>query len=203
METEKELFDDIKSGSRGAMHKMYDRYIGYAMAVALRYVPLRDDAEDVVQDSFIKVFSSIAQFEFRGEGSLKAWLLRIVVNEAISFTRKQSRITFVEDVPDNVADDAPEVERVPPEVLTKMIGELPEGYRLVLNMFVFGQLSHKEIAERLGIKESTSASQFLRAKKLLAKKIKEYLASGASKLHTSSSGNSIGENNLINDKRYE
>lgn len=185
------------------MHKMYDRYIGYAMAVALRYVPLRDDAEDVVQDSFVKAFSSIAQFEYRGEGSLKAWLLRIVVNEAISFARKKSRITFVEDIPDDVADETPEVERVPPEVLTKMIGELPEGYRLVLNMFVFEQLTHKEIAERLGIKESTSASQFLRAKKLLAKKIKEYLAQGAAKLYTSPSRNGIDDNHLINNKKYE
>ena len=69
----------------------------------------------------------------------------------------------------------PDVERVPPQVLTRLIGELPEGYRLVLNMYVFEQLSHKEIAERLGIKESSSASQYLRAKKLLARKINEYI----------------------------
>ncbi len=62
------------------MHRLYDRYVGYAMAVALRYVPLRDDAEDVVQDSFVKLFSGIANFEYRGEGSLKAWFLRIVAN---------------------------------------------------------------------------------------------------------------------------
>ena len=138
----------------------------------------------VVQDSFVKLFSGIANFEYRGEGSLKAWFLRIVANEAISFTRRQSRITFVDEVPEDVSDDEPEVERVPPAVLTKMIGELPEGYRLVLNMFVFEQRSHKEIADLLGIKESTSASQYLRAKKFLAKKINEYL-------------------NNINEKEYE
>ena len=93
MESEKLLLHDIKGGSRAAMHRLYDRYVGYAMAVALRYVPLRDDAEDVVQDSFVKLFSGIANFEYRGEGSLKAWFLRIVANEAISFTRRQSRIT--------------------------------------------------------------------------------------------------------------
>ena len=97
---------------------------------------------------------------------------------------RQSRITFVDEVPEDVSDDEPEVERVPPAVLTKMIGELPEGYRLVLNMFVFEQRSHKEIADLLGIKESTSASQYLRAKKFLAKKINEYL-------------------NNINEKEYE
>ena len=169
MESEKLLLHDIKGGSRAAMHRLYDRYVGYAMAVALRYVPLRDDAEDVVQDSFVKLFSGIANFEYRGEGSLKAWFLRIVANEAISFTRRQSRITFVDEVPEDVSDDEPEVERVPPAVL---------------NMFVFEQRSHKEIADLLGIKESTSASQYLRAKKFLAKKINEYL-------------------NNINEKEYE
>ena len=180
METEKQLLDDVKGGSQAAMHRLYERYVGYAMAVALRYVPLRDDAEDVVQESFVKFFSNIASFDFRGE----AWLLRIVVNEAISMTRKQSRLTFVDEVPEEVPDEDPEVERVPPAELTRMIGELPEGYRLVLNMFVFEQRSHKEIAEQLGIKESSSASQYLRAKKLLAKKINDYL-------------------NTLNEKEYE
>ena len=65
MESEKDLLDDINSGSRAAMHRLYERYVGYAMAVALRYIPMRDDAEDVVQDSFIKVFSGISKFEYR------------------------------------------------------------------------------------------------------------------------------------------
>ena len=168
MESEKELLDDINSGSRAAMHRLYERYVGYAMAVALRYVPMRDDAEDVVQDSFIKVFSGISKFEYRGEGALQAWLLRIVTNEAVNFVRQQKRFTIV--------DEEPEVERVPPAELTRMIGELPDGYRLVLNMFVFEQKSHKEIAQLLGIKESSSASQYLRAKKLLGKKVKDYLS---------------------------
>lgn len=99
-------------------------------------------------------------------------------------TRKQSRLTFVDEIPEDVEDEDPEVERVPPAELTRMIGELPEGYRLVLNMFVFEQRSHKEIAEQLGIKESSSASQYLRAKKLLAKKINDYL-------------------NTLNEKEYE
>lgn len=178
MESEKKLLDDIKGGSRDAMHRLYERYVGYAMAVALRYVPLRDDAEDVVQDSFVKVFSCISKFEYRGEGALKGWLLRIVANEAISFVRQQSRFSIVDEIPDEVEEDDPEVERIPSAVLTKMIGELPDGYRLVLNMYVFEQKSHKEIAQQLGIKESSSASQYLRAKKMLARKIKDYLRQG-------------------------
>lgn len=175
METEKHLLAEVQQGSREAMHRLYTRYVGFAMAAALRYVPDHDEVQDVVQDSFIKVFSSIARFQYRGEGSLKAWLLRIVANEAINSVRQKNRFSMIDEIPDDVEDEEPEVERVPPDVLTRMIGELPDGYRLVLNMFVFEELSHKEIGEKLGIKEVTSASQYLRAKKLLAKKITDYL----------------------------
>lgn len=175
-ETELQLLQAIQNGSEGAMHRLYTRYIGYAMAVGLRYVPDQDEVQDVVQDSFIKIFSSISRFHYRGEGSLKGWLMRIVANEAIGYLRQKSKLTLVDEFPDHMEDESePDVERVPPSILTRMIGELPEGYRLVLNMYVFEQLSHKEIALRLGIKESSSASQYLRAKKLLAKKINEYL----------------------------
>lgn len=172
MESEKQLLDDILSGSRDAMHRLYDRYIGYVMAVGLRYVPDRDEVRDVVQDSFVKIFSSISRFEYRGEGSFKGWMLRIVANEAISYAKAKTKFVFTDEVPDEPEADSPEVERVPPDVLTRLIGTLPDGYRLVLNMYVFEQKSHKEIAAELGIKESTSASQYLRAKKLLATRIK-------------------------------
>lgn len=162
-------------GDRKALQELYNRYVGYAMAVALRYVPERDDAQDVIHDSFVKILTSIAKFTYRGEGSLKAWILRIVANEAVSFIKQKGRFTFVDEIPDMENQEDPQVENVPPQVLNRLIGELPDGYRVVLNMFVFEQKSHKEIAEELDIKESTSASQYLRAKKLLAKKIKNYL----------------------------
>ena len=174
----------LAAGDGSALEALYAQTHVGVYAFALSITRSVQDAEDVVQESFVKFFSNIASFDFRGEGSLKAWLLRIVVNEAISMTRKQSRLTFVDEVPEEVPDEDPEVERVPPAELTRMIGELPEGYRLVLNMFVFEQRSHKEIAEQLGIKESSSASQYLRAKKLLAKKINDYL-------------------NTLNEKEYE
>lgn len=175
MESEKELLDRIKNGDREAMHSLYDCYKGYAMAVVLRYVPDRDDANDVMQDSFVKILTSVQRFDYRGEGSLKGWILRIVANESINFVKQKGKFIFVDEVPDEPDTGEPDVEKIPPAVLNRMIGELPDGYRVVLNLFVFEQLSHKEIAEKLGIKESTSASQYLRAKKLLGKKIKEYL----------------------------
>ncbi len=172
--SERTLAEAVTRGDRKAMHELYDRYVGLAMAVAMRYEPDGEEVRDVVQDSFVKVFSAIGSFCYRGEGSLRGWILRIVANEAINHVRRRARITFVEDIPDTPDDAGADVPRVPPDVLTRLIGELPDGYRLVLNMYVFGQKSHKEIAARLGIGESTSASQYLRAKKLLASKIKQY-----------------------------
>ncbi len=177
MESEKDLLDDIKAGDRQALHRLYTRFVGYAVAVGLRYVPNRDEVQDVVQDSFVKILSSVSHFEYRGEGSLKGWALRIVANEAISYVKKKEKFLFVDEIPDEPDTGDPEVAQVPPDVLTRLIGELPNGYRLVLNLFVFEQKSHKEIAQELGISENTSASQYLRAKKLLAKKINEYLKS--------------------------
>lgn len=174
-ETEKELLEAVRSGDRRAMRRLYDRYAGYVMATGLRYVASQDDVRDVLQDSFIKVFSTIAHFDYRGEGSLKAWICRIVVNQSIDFLKSRQRLSFVSEVPDDTEDEEPDVGLVPPEVLTRLIAQLPTGYRLVLNMYVFEQLSHKEIARQLGIGENTSASQFNRAKRKLSKLIRIYV----------------------------
>ncbi len=173
--TEGQLLAAVKGGDRRAMRSLYDRYAGYAMATAMRYVADQDDVHDVVQDSFVKVFTTIGRFNLRGEGSLKAWVNRIVANQAIDYLRSRQRLTFVSDVPNDAEDDSPDVGPVPPEVLTRLIAQLPTGYRLVLNLFVFEQLSHKEIARRLGIGEKTSASQYNRAKRKLAEYVKDYL----------------------------
>ena len=82
METERQLLDAILGGESQAMRRLYDRFSGYTMAIALRYVPDRDDVRDVLQDSFVSVLTSIRQFDYRGEGSLKSWVARIVANRA-------------------------------------------------------------------------------------------------------------------------
>lgn len=156
------------------MHRLYDRYSGYAMAIGLRYVPERDSVRDVMQDSFVKILSSIGQFHYHGEGSLKAWVKTIVSHRAIDYLREQKRFVQVYVVPEEADDEEPDISGVPPDVLTEMIGRLPDNYRTVLNLFVFEQQPHKEIAQLLGIKESTSASLFFRAKKMLAKMITDY-----------------------------
>lgn len=173
-ETEQQLLEAIRNGERQAMRRLYDRYSGSAMAVALRYVPQRDEALDVLQDGFVKILTTIDHFSFRGEGSLKAWVCRIVANRAVDYLKQCKRISFVSTIPDEAEDEPPDMEHIPPEALNRLIGLLPTGYRAVLNMYVFEQLSHHEIAQRLGISENTSASQFNRAKKKLAQLIREY-----------------------------
>ena len=164
----------MRDGDRKAMREAYERYAGYAASVVRRYVADTDAAHDLLQDSFIKVFTRISTFTYRGEGSLKAWILRIVANEALNYVRQNQKITFTDNVPD-APDEEPDVARVPSGVLMDMIAQLPPGYRMILNLFVFEGKKHKEIAQLLGIKESTSASQFLRAKRQLAQMITDYL----------------------------
>lgn len=156
------------------MRRLYDRYSRYAMAIGLRYVPDSDDMRDVLQDSFVKIITGISRFNYRGEGSLKSWVSRIVANQAIDYVKEHERLQFMEEMPDDVVDEEPDVGDMPPDVLEGMIGQLPASYRVVLNLFVFEQLSHREISQQLGISESNSATQFFRAKKMLQKMIIEY-----------------------------
>lgn len=179
MQTERELLMQVINGEPRAKHELYSRYAAIGMAVAMRYVADSDLARDVLQDSFVKVFTRIGNFEYRGEGTLKSWVLRIVSNVSVDYLRQQSHRMFIDRMPETMSDDVPDEEPdvglLPPGVLQQMIQQLSPGYRAVLNLFVFEQQSHHEIAQRLGISESTSASQFLRAKRQLARMIREYI----------------------------
>ena len=174
METEQQLLEAVKAGDRQAMRRLYERYKGYAMSIGLRYIPNDADAEDVVQDSFVKILTSIQRFSYQGEGSLKSWIGRIIANKAIDFLRMHERVSFTSAITD-LPDEEPDLECIPPDVLTNMIAQLPAGCRMVLNLYVFEHCSHKEIAQRLGIKEKSSASQLTRAKMILTKMTKEYI----------------------------
>lgn len=176
METELQLLEAIRSGEREALRRLYDRYSGYAMAIGLRYLPEGDEVRDVLQDSFVRILTSIGQFNYHGEGSLKSWVSRIVSNRSVDYLREHQRVRVVSGIPDEPdEEEEPDVGGVPPDVLTKMIGRLPVNYRMVLNLYVFEQRSHREIAQLLDIKESTSSSLFFRAKKMLARMIKDYI----------------------------
>lgn len=178
-QNEEELLHDVQSGDRAAMHRLYERYAGYAMAIGFRYIPDEDAVRDVVQDSFVKILTSVSHFYFQGEGSLRAWISRIVANTAIDHLHRKELLTAVPiESYANEADDETtptEIDKISPEALTEMIGKLPTAYRVVLNLYVFEGFSHQEIADQLGIKPNSSASRFFRAKKLLAQLIEDYL----------------------------
>lgn len=164
----------VKEGNRSAMREIYDRHIRYLTAVASRYVG-EDILRDVLQESFVKIFTSISRFEYRGPGSLRAWLARIVVNTALDSLNKSvnfSTLSPLENIPQD--DEDPPTDDIDIEVIHNIIRSLPIGYRTVFNLYVFEEQSHREIASRLGITENTSASQLHRAKAMLAQKIKEY-----------------------------
>jgi RNA polymerase sigma-70 factor (ECF subfamily) len=174
--SEQELLNLFRSRKADAMRLFYERYAGFLTAVCTRYITDADSAKDVLQESLISIFGAIDKFSYRGEGSLKAWASRIVVNTALKSLRQHGKLSFVDDVPAVCEDEeTPQLQRLPAKVLHGFIRELPDGYRTVFNLFVFEKKSHKEIASLLGVKEDSSASQYFRARALLGKRIKEYL----------------------------
>ena len=173
--SEAELLNLVRSGDASGMRAFYERYVGFLTAVCSRYVPDRAAVKDILQEVFVKVFDRIGSFEYRGEGSVKAWMHRIVVNDSLKFLRANGKMKYVDDLPDVEDEQMDSLPDVPVSVVAEMIKSLPDGYRTVFNLFVFEKKSHREIAELLGIKEDSSASQFFRARAMLAKKIKEYV----------------------------
>lgn len=179
MEENKEqiLIRRLLAKEEAAWKELFGTHSGNLAGICSRYLPGKDDVHDVLQNSFIKMFRSIETFEFRSIGSLKAWMMRITVNEALKHIKQHSGVmadTDVNDFLDIAGDEEPDLEEISQAVIMKMIQSLPDGYRTVFNLFVFEKKSHKEIAELLGIAENSSASQFHRAKGLLARKINEY-----------------------------
>lgn len=164
-------------GDNTATEWIYRRHVRYLSALCSRYITEDEDIKDVLQESFIKIFTFLDSFKYRGEGSLKALMAKITLNETLKFVRNNSRLPIdrIDDKDMNIADgESMETEDIPTDVLHQLIRELPDGYRTVFNLYVIDDKSHKEIAQLLGIKENTSASQLHKAKSMLARKIKHY-----------------------------
>ena len=164
-------------GDNTATEWIYRKHVRYLSALCSRYITEDEDIKDVLQESFIKIFTSLDRFRYRGEGSLKAWMAKITLNETLKFVRNNSRLPIdsIDDKDMNIADgNSMETEDIPTDVLHQFIRELPDGYRTVFNLYVIDDKSHKEIAQLLSIKQNTSASQLHKAKSMLAQKIKHY-----------------------------
>lgn len=175
--TELEICEGLQAGDNKCRKEFYTLTSGKLLTIGCRYLNDRELAEDILHDTYIQIFNSASKFVYREEGSLIAWAKKVMVNKCLDFIRKNAKVDNIpiETIGETIEDNEEYAEQIPPEVLLKLIGELPTGYRTVLNLFIFEGLTHKEIAEKLGINENSSSSQFFRAKSLLAKKLKDYL----------------------------
>lgn len=163
---------------RQAQEELYKRYAARVFTLCLRYSDDRDEAQDLLHDTFLKVLEKMSSFNYQGSGSLLAWITRIAVNTAIAgISRYKLRFVLMDTTVEcNLPEPSgEELERIPLEKLLQIISKLPDTQRAVFNMFCMDGYSHKEIAEMLGISERGSTSLLVKAKKRLRKQINEYL----------------------------
>lgn len=168
---ETELIEGCLQQNRKAQHSLYQLFAGKMFALCCRYVKDRAEAEDVLITSFTKVFEKISQY--KGKGSFEGWIRRVVVNESLTYLRRNKNMYLEMDI--EAAAYEPDYHKLENQLeaddLMKMIEELPVGYRTVFNLYAIDGFSHQEIADQLGISENTSKSQLSRARALLQKKL--------------------------------
>lgn len=168
------IIDGCKAGKQKEFRKLYDLYASPMLSVCFRYSRNMADAEDILQEGFIKVFRKIN--EFKGIGSFEGWLRRIMVNTAINHYKSNLKHSFHDEYVDNKHDKAEDLDmsekifiekKVDHEQILKLVQNLPEGYRMVFNMYVIDGMNHREIAKELNISENTSKSQLFKARRTL------------------------------------
>lgn len=170
MLSENELIEGCRKGDRAVQKALYERYCRKMMVVCLRYSKSTLEAEDILQEAFVKVFQAIK--DFRQEAKLETWITRIMVNTALNAQRKKLYLYPMVDVEEiNLPTDEVSLSGVNFNQLLEMIQGLPQGCQIVFNLFAIEGFSHKEIAEMLGISEGTSKSQYARARSLLQSKL--------------------------------
>lgn len=167
------LITACKKNNRTAQAQLYNWLAPKLTGLCLRYMQNRDEAEDVMQDAFVKIFMNLNSY--KGSGSFEGWAKRIAVNTALSALKQRNRIRFERNL--TIVEQIEEVELQEQPITEKDIVEcmllLPDGYRTIMNLCLVEEFSHREVAEKLGISESTSRSQYSRAKQSLLKLIAE------------------------------
>ena len=169
---EKQLIEGCINGDRRAQKALYDKYSRRMMAVCLRYVKDMEDARDSLQEGFVKLYTNINKYS--GEGSFEGWVRKIFVNNALERLRQNDILKNADDISDidyaDMPDDSAAAQMSSDEIMT-YVRSLPDGFRTVFNLFAIEGYSHKEIGDKLNISESTSRSQYMRARKILQKMI--------------------------------
>ncbi len=166
-----ELIKGCIRENKHCQRALYERFAGKMMTVCIRYTRHRLEAEDILQEGFIKVFNNISKFQ--GKGSFEGWIRRIMINTALSNYNKssfQKELIGLEDYQSGV-EQPKAIQQLTADEIMAVINTLPDGYKIVFNLYVIEEYSHKEIAEMLDITPSTSRSQLVKARRMLQKKI--------------------------------
>ncbi len=172
--TEKQLIKRCCQNDRAAQQALYELYAPKMLGLCVRYVKDREVAQDLMHDGFITIFAKVG--DFRQEGSFEGWMRRIFVNTVLGYLRRNRVLDFAVPVDENVALESglpSALETIQARELMQCVDTLPDGYRLVLNLFAVEGYSHREVATMLGISEGTSRSQYARAKGYLQKQMKK------------------------------
>ena len=172
---ERELVEGCLRGERSAQKRLYDVYAKRMMPICLRYTNDYESAKDLLHDGFVKVFAHLK--DFKGEGSFDGWVRRIFVNAALEQLRKLTDRPYTVDVEEArslSSGDVSAMDKMSAAEIMACIRRLPETYRTVFNLYAVDGFSHKEIADQLGISESSSRVYLLRARNLLQDMLKEY-----------------------------
>lgn len=162
------------------MEELYDTYSPVLLGVSIRYCDSREEAEDMLHESLIKILRGIQNFQETFQGSFEAWMKKITVNNCLGALRKKTEMVRLNGneiiLQESEEEDDIDLQfmTADPEIVIAMIQTLPTGYRTVLNLFVFEKHTHKEISIALNISENTSKSQLSKARSLLRKKMKEF-----------------------------
>ena len=172
--TEQRAIEGCKKQDRISQKYLFDTYSDGMLMVCMRYVKNLPDAEELMLNGFYNFYRSIERFIYNGQGSIGAWLKKIMVNECLMFLRKKGALRIVDEgyATDVTAEDEI-AEHTNAGEIFKIIMTLPDGYRTVFNLFVIEGYSHKEIAGLLGISEGTSKSQLNKARAILQKLVKQ------------------------------
>lgn len=168
--TDEQMVSGCLKGDRIAQKALYQAYARKMMSICMRYASNREQAQDILQDGFVKVFQKMEHF--RGEGPLGGWIARTMVNTALDQIRRNKPFEHALDLTQAEhlhAVDEKVLSRLSTDELMGLIQALPPGYRTVFNLFVIEGYPHKEIGEMLGISENTSKSQFMKARAYLRK----------------------------------
>ncbi len=172
---ESDLIKGCLAGDRRMQEELYNRFAPKMYAVCLRYSNNPDDAQDLLQEGFIKIFKNLDRF--RAEGSFEGWIRRVFVNTSIEHYRRKVNVSSTSDREDILAEDTSwnALDKLAEKDIIKLVQELSPGYRTVFNLYAIEGYAHKEIGYLLGISEGTSKSQLARAKGILQKKVELFL----------------------------